>query len=173
MTSKGPWDIPKRDIKQPGFIWHVKLHKKYCWRSDKSQVILYGWFTNIDILKLCGIHMFLICPGKMWSVISLVIISKCCISQQWPCYFVNCNLIRFFFSKPLIKLYFDDHYRWVHGSHCTFIYIWTFICLHMSEHKKKWKIFEFLYKNIGHCGSYHYDLYIIHICYKQNYLMLP
>lgn len=68
-----------------------------------------------------------------------------------------------FVSKPLIKLYFDDHYRWVHGSHCTFIYIWTFICLHMSEHKKKWKIFEFLYKNIGHCGSYHYDLYIIHM----------
>lgn len=25
------------------------------------------------------------------------------------------------------------------------------------------KNFEFLYKNIGQCGSYHYDLYIIHM----------
>ena len=35
---------------------------------------------------------------------------------------------------------------WVHGGHCTFIYIWTFVCLHMSEHKEKWKNFEFIQK---------------------------
>ena len=43
-TSEGPWDFSKRDIKLHGFIWHVKLHGKYCWRSNgSSQVILYGW----------------------------------------------------------------------------------------------------------------------------------
>ena len=38
--------------------------------------------TNIDILKLCGIHIDLICPDKIWSVIILVIILKCYTSQQ-------------------------------------------------------------------------------------------
>ena len=38
--------------------------------------------TNIDILKLCGIHENLICPGKILSVIILVIILKCYISQE-------------------------------------------------------------------------------------------
>ena len=38
--------------------------------------------TNIDILKLCGIHIDLIYPEKMWSTIILVIILKCYISQQ-------------------------------------------------------------------------------------------
>ena len=33
--------------------------------------------TNIDILKLCEIHIDLICPGKIWSIIILVIILKC------------------------------------------------------------------------------------------------
>ena len=33
--------------------------------------------TNIDILKLCKIHIDLICSDKMWSIIILVIILKC------------------------------------------------------------------------------------------------
>ena len=33
--------------------------------------------TNKDILKLCEIHIDLICPDKIWSVIVLVIILKC------------------------------------------------------------------------------------------------
>ena len=33
--------------------------------------------TNIDSLKLCKIHMDLICPDKIWSIIVLVIILKC------------------------------------------------------------------------------------------------
>ena len=33
--------------------------------------------TNIDILKLCEIHTDLICPGKIWSFIILVIILMC------------------------------------------------------------------------------------------------
>ena len=33
--------------------------------------------TNIDILKLCEIHIDLICPDKIWSIIILVIIFKC------------------------------------------------------------------------------------------------
>ena len=33
--------------------------------------------TNIDILKLCEIHIDLICPDKIWSIIILVIILKC------------------------------------------------------------------------------------------------
>ena len=33
--------------------------------------------TNIDILKLCDIHIALICPDKIWSIIILVIIFKC------------------------------------------------------------------------------------------------
>ena len=32
--------------------------------------------TNIDILKLCEIHIDLICPDKIWSIIILVIILK-------------------------------------------------------------------------------------------------
>ena len=38
--------------------------------------------TNIDILKLCGIHIDLICPDKMLSVIILVTMLKCYKSQQ-------------------------------------------------------------------------------------------
>ena len=34
-------------------------------------------FTNIDILKLCEVHIDLICPHKIWSIIILVIILKC------------------------------------------------------------------------------------------------
>ena len=33
--------------------------------------------TNIDILKLCEIHIELICPDKIWSIIILIIILKC------------------------------------------------------------------------------------------------
>ena len=33
--------------------------------------------ANIDILKLCKIHLDLICPDKIWSIIILVIILKC------------------------------------------------------------------------------------------------
>ena len=33
--------------------------------------------TNIDILKLCEIHIDLVCPDKIWSIIILVIILKC------------------------------------------------------------------------------------------------
>ena len=33
--------------------------------------------TNKEILKLCEIHMILICPDKIWSIIILVIILKC------------------------------------------------------------------------------------------------
>ena len=33
--------------------------------------------TNIGILKLCKIHINLICPDKIWSIIILVIILKC------------------------------------------------------------------------------------------------
>lgn len=53
-----------------------------------------------------------------------------------------------FVSKPLINyiLMIIIGGWWVHGGHCTFIYIWTFVCLHMSEHKKKWKNFEFIQK---------------------------
>ena len=33
--------------------------------------------TNIDILKLCEIHIDLICSHKIWSIIILVIILEC------------------------------------------------------------------------------------------------
>ena len=33
--------------------------------------------TNIDSLKLCEIHIDLICPDKIWSIIILIIILKC------------------------------------------------------------------------------------------------
>ena len=33
--------------------------------------------TNKDILKLCEIHIDLICPDKIWSIIILAIILKC------------------------------------------------------------------------------------------------
>ena len=33
--------------------------------------------TNIDILELCEIHIDLICPDKIWSIIILIIIFKC------------------------------------------------------------------------------------------------
>ena len=33
--------------------------------------------TNTDILKLYEIHIDLICPDKIWSIIILVIILKC------------------------------------------------------------------------------------------------
>ena len=33
--------------------------------------------ANIDILKLCEIHVILIFPDKIWSIIVLVIILKC------------------------------------------------------------------------------------------------
>ena len=38
--------------------------------------------TSRDILKLCGIHIDLICPDKILSVIILVIMVKCYKSQQ-------------------------------------------------------------------------------------------
>ena len=38
--------------------------------------------TNINILKLCGIHKDLICPDKILSIIILVIILKRYMSQQ-------------------------------------------------------------------------------------------
>ena len=33
--------------------------------------------TSIDILKLCEIHIDLICSDKIWSIIILVIILEC------------------------------------------------------------------------------------------------
>ena len=33
--------------------------------------------TDIDILKLCEIHIDLICSDKIWSIIILVIILEC------------------------------------------------------------------------------------------------
>ena len=42
--------------------------------------------TNIDILKLCGIHIDLICPDKIWLIIILVIMLKCykfCLFVIW------------------------------------------------------------------------------------------
>ena len=33
--------------------------------------------NNIDILKLCGVHIDLIHPNNMWSTIILVILLKC------------------------------------------------------------------------------------------------
>ena len=33
--------------------------------------------TNIDVLKLCRVHTDLICPGKIWSTIILIVILKC------------------------------------------------------------------------------------------------
>ena len=32
--------------------------------------------TNTDILKLCGVHIDLICPNKMWSTIILYLSCK-------------------------------------------------------------------------------------------------
>ena len=96
MLQRAP-ETSQKAIKLPGFIWHVKLHEKYCWRGDKSfQVILYGYVTNIDIPRLCEIHIDLICPDKRRSIIILVIILKCYISQQWPGFSVNCKRIRFY-----------------------------------------------------------------------------
>ena len=46
--------------------------------GDKSfQVICMVDVSNIDILKLCQIHIDLIFPDKIWSNIILVIILKC------------------------------------------------------------------------------------------------
>ena len=46
--------------------------------GDKSfQVILYGCVTNIDSLRLCEIHIDVICPDKIMLIIILVIILKC------------------------------------------------------------------------------------------------
>ena len=50
--------------------------------------------TNIDILILCGIHKDLICPDTILSILILVIILKCYMSQQLPGSFVNCDIIR-------------------------------------------------------------------------------
>ena len=76
MLQRAP-EIFQRVIKLPGFIGHIKLHEKYCWRGDKSfQVILYGYVTNIVILRLCEIHIDPICSDKIWSIIILVIILK-------------------------------------------------------------------------------------------------
>ena len=47
--------------------WVINLFMLYCMVD----------VTNIDILKLCKIHMDLICPDKIWSIIILVIILKC------------------------------------------------------------------------------------------------
>ena len=44
----------------------INLFRLYC-RVD---------ITNIGILELCKIHIDLICPDKIWSIIILVIILK-------------------------------------------------------------------------------------------------
>ena len=44
----------------------ISLFRLYCMVDD----------TNIDKLKLCEIHIDLICPDKRWSIIILVIILK-------------------------------------------------------------------------------------------------
>ena len=77
MLQRAP-ETAQRAIKLPRFIGHVKLHEKYCRRGDKSfQVILYGCVTNIDRLRLCEIHIDVICPDKIMLIIILVIILKC------------------------------------------------------------------------------------------------
>ena len=40
--------------------------------------------TNIVILKLCEIHIDLICPDKVWSIIILVIMLKGCDQVSLP-----------------------------------------------------------------------------------------
>ena len=37
--------------------------------------------TNIDILKLCEIHIYLICPDKIQSITILVVILKCSMTR--------------------------------------------------------------------------------------------
>ena len=71
-------ETSQRAIKLPGFIGHIKLHGKYV-EGVINLFRLYCMvdFTNIDILKLCEIHIDLICPDKIWSNIILVIILKC------------------------------------------------------------------------------------------------
>ena len=44
----------------------INLFRLYC------RVVV----TNKDILKLCEIHIDLICPDKIWSIMILVIILK-------------------------------------------------------------------------------------------------
>ena len=45
----------------------INLFRLYC-RVD---------ITNIGILELCKIHIDLICPDKIWSIIILVVVLKC------------------------------------------------------------------------------------------------
>ena len=64
MLQRTP-ETSGRAIKLPGFIGHAKLHGNYCWKDDKSsQVVLYGWCYYYWIIKLCGIHIDLICFDK-------------------------------------------------------------------------------------------------------------
>ena len=47
--------------------WVINLFLLYCMVN----------VTSIDILKLCEIHIELICTDKIWSVIILLITLKC------------------------------------------------------------------------------------------------
>ena len=107
MLRRAP-ETSQGAIKLPGFIGHVKLHGKYCWRGDKSsQIILYGGCYQYRYPKIMWSLIDLICPNKIWSTIILLILLKCYKSQQWPGYTVNCSLIRFkhaFYGFSLMPL---------------------------------------------------------------------
>ena len=79
MLHRAP-ETCQRAIKLPGFTGHGTLHGKYCQSGEKKNIFrLYCMadVTNTDILKLYEIHIDLICPDKIWSIIILVIILKC------------------------------------------------------------------------------------------------
>ena len=71
---RGAPETSQRAIKLPWFTGHVKLHGKY-FKGMRNLFRLKCMVdvTNIDILKLCKIHIDLICPDKIWSIIILVI----------------------------------------------------------------------------------------------------
>ena len=58
--------------------------------------------TNRDILKLCKVHIDLICPDKIWSVIILVIL-KCC-DQFFLSIAIESDFKHAFFGFSLILL---------------------------------------------------------------------
>ena len=107
MLQRAP-EISQGAIKLPGFIGHVN----YMGSTVEGVINLLRLYcmvdvTNIDILKLCGVHIDLIRPNKMWSTIILLILWKCYKSQQWPGYILICSLIRFkhaFYGFTLMPL---------------------------------------------------------------------
>ena len=58
--SEDPWDIPKRHIKLHVFIWHIKLHGKYCWRSDNFLLLFFFLlFKNIYFLIIFKFYLLI------------------------------------------------------------------------------------------------------------------